>query len=223
MSFLVVANFKSNLTQSEVKSWLEQVKSQDGMVIAPSSPHLDLFTGKMENWKTGKHLCAQDVSPFPKGSYTGAVNAEQLKELGVSYCIVGHSERRRYFHENAGDVANKVKELIAVGITPLVCMDKSDIVPQFGSLDAEYLDKCIYCYEPNEGIGGTQTATPEQINKVHAQIAQFVENPRFIYGGSVNPDNIGELLKLNLSGILVGSASLIPEKYLALVKASHGA
>jgi triosephosphate isomerase len=223
MSFLVVANFKSNLTQSEVKSWLEQVKPQEGMVIAPSFPHLNLFTGTLENWNTGKHLCAQDVSSFPKGSYTGAVNASQLQELGVSYCLVGHSERRRYFHEMVADVRNKVKELVSVGITPLVCMDEADVAPQFAALDAEYLDKCIYCYEPNDGIGGTQTATPEQINNVRAKIAQFVDNPRFIYGGSVNPDNIAELLKLNLSGVLVGSASLIPEKYLALVKASHGA
>jgi triosephosphate isomerase (TIM) len=215
MSFLVVANFKSNLTQSEVKSWLEQVKSQDGMVIAPSFPHLSLFNGFT--------LAGQDVSPFPKGSYTGAVNASQLQELGVSYCLVGHSERRRYFHETASDIANKVKELVAVGITPLVCMDEVDVAPQFAALDAEYLDKCIYCYEPNEGIGGTQTATPEQINKVRAKIAQFVDNPRFIYGGSVNPDNISELLELDLFGVLVGSASLNPEKYLALVKASHGA
>jgi triosephosphate isomerase len=219
MSFLVVANFKSNLTQNEVKSWLEQVKPQDGMVIAPSFPHLSIFNIQHSLFK----LAGQDVSSFPKGSYTGAVNASQLQELGVSYCLVGHSERRRYFHEMVADVRNKVKELISVGITPLVCMDEADVAPQFAALDAEYLDKCIYCYEPNEGIGGTQTATPEQINNVRAKIAQFVDNPRFIYGGSVNPDNIQELLKLNLSGVLVGSASLIPEKYLALVKASHGA
>jgi triosephosphate isomerase (TIM) len=214
MSFLVVANFKSNLTQSEVKSWLEQVKPQDGMVIAPTFPHLALFNGFT--------LAGQDVSSFPKGSYTGAVNASQLQELGVSYCLVGHSERRRYFHEMVADVRNKVKELVSVGITPLVCMDEADVAPQFAALDAEYLDKCIYCYEPNDGIGGTQTATPEQIANVRSKIAQFVDNPRFIYGGSVNPDNIAELLKLDLSGVLVGSASLIPEKYLALVKASHG-
>jgi triosephosphate isomerase len=215
MAFLTVANFKSNLTQSEVKAWLEQVKPQEGMVIAPSFPHLSLFPGFT--------LAAQDVSSFPKGSYTGAVNASQLQELGVKYTLVGHSERRRYFHETSAEVANKVKELLSVGITPLLCMDEADIDSQFAALDAEYLSQCIYCYEPNEGIGGTQTATPKQITAVRAKIATYVDNPQFIYGGSVNPDNVGELLKLNLAGVLVGSASLHPEKYLSLVRASHGA
>lgn len=215
MTFLVVANFKSNMTLDQVQSWLKAVKPTDAMIVAPSFPHLSLFKGFV--------LAGQDVSSFPKGSYTGAVNAEQLKELGATYCIVGHSERRRYFHETASDVANKVKELISVGITPLVCMDETDVAPQFAALDTEYLEKCIYCYEPSEGIGGTETATPEQITAVRTSIAKFVENPRFIYGGSVNPDNISNLLKLNLSGVLVGSTSLNPEKYLDVVRVSHGA
>lgn len=214
MTFLVVANFKSNQALSEAESWLKEVKPKPGMVIAPSFPHLSLFSGFT--------LSGQDVSPFPKGSYTGAVNAEQLKDLGVSYCLVGHSERRRYFHETAGDVANKVKELISVGITPLVCMDEADVTPQFASLDSEYLDKCIYCYEPSDGIGGTTTATPEQIASVREQIERFAPNCQFIYGGSVNPQNLSTLLELNLAGVLVGSASLSPEKYLELVEVSHG-
>jgi triosephosphate isomerase (TIM) len=215
MAFLTVANFKSNLTQSEVKAWLEQVKPQEGMVIAPSFPHLSLFPGFT--------LAAQDVSSFPKGSYTGAVNASQLQELGVKYALVGHSERRRYFHETTGDVANKVKELISVGITPLVCMDEADVTPQFAALDSEYLDKCIYCYEPSDGLGGSHTATPEQITKVRNQILNFAPNAELIYGGSVTADNISELLGLNLAGVLVATASLDPLSYNRILEVVHGA
>jgi len=214
MSFLVVANFKSNFTHSQVESWLAQVKPQEGMVIAPAYPHLSLFNGFV--------LATQDVSPFPKGSYTGAVNAEQLKEIGVSYGIVGHSERRRYFHETAIDVANKVKELLAVGITPLVCMDESDVTAQFATLDSTYIDQCIYCYEPAGGLGGSVTAPLEQISAVQKQIGQFVTEARFIYGGSVDPNNLVSLLSLNLSGVLTATASLNPDKYLSMVKVSHG-
>lgn len=219
MTFLVIANFKSNLTQAEVSSWLKAIKPQPGMVVAPSFLHLPLFS----NLASKISLCAQDVSPFPKGSYTGAINAEQLKELGVTYCLVGHSERRRYFHESSSEVANKVKELLNVGITPLVCMDEADVTAQFAALDSEYLDRCIFCYEPNDGIGGTQTATQGQITSVRKKIEEFIPGCKFIYGGSINSDNVTALLELNLFGVLVGSSSLDPSHYLQLFEACHGA
>lgn len=214
MNFLVVANFKSNLTEGQVKAWIAQVKPAPGMVVAPSFPHLHLFTDH--------HLCAQDVSPFPRGAYTGAVNAKQLKELGVSYCIVGHSERRRYFHETAMDIANKVKELVESGITPILCLEEKDLVPQFASLDQEYLNDCIYCFEPGDGLGGTTTASIEIINSVKNHLGQYVKNARFMYGGSVTLENLDPLLTLNLAGLLIATASLEPGNYLKIMeKVSH--
>lgn len=206
MTFLVIANFKSNFTQKEVLSWVKVVKPTPNLVIAPSSPHLTSI------WSLDSHflLAGQDVSPFPMGSYTGAVNAKQLASLGVKYCIVGHSERRRYFHETSVDVAAKVRELIASGITPIVCLEESDIVPQFAALDGEYLSKCIYCFEPSSDIGGTTTASPESILEFKHKLAQYVPDLKFMYGGSVNADNIGALLPLGLTGVLVSSACLEP-------------
>lgn len=208
MTFLVVANFKSNLTLAEVKNWLNVVKPLPGSLIAPSFPHLPLA---VSSWPLA--VCAQDVSPFPPGSYTGAVNAVELKELGITYCIVGHSERRRYFHETHVDVANKVRELVAVGITPIVCLDLDDITPQFGVLDSELLAKCYYCFEPASDIGGTSTASSEVINQAHHLVDQFLHDARFMYGGSVNAANIATLLQLNLSGVLVATASLDPASF----------
>ena len=208
MSFLVVANFKSNKTQRDVQSWLDSILPTPNAIVAPSFPHLPLAVSR---WPLA--VCAQDVSPFPPGSYTGAVSARDLKELRVTYCIVGHSERRRYFHETSTDVAAKVRELVEAGITPLVCMEQDQITAQFAALDAKDYDKCYFCCEPSGDIGGTVAAGDDEILAAKKQIEHFVPGARFIYGGSVNRDNAGSLLKLGLSGFLISTASLDPDHY----------
>ncbi|HBD02060.1 TPA: hypothetical protein DD448_02270 [Candidatus Collierbacteria bacterium] len=207
MPFLVLANFKSHKTIPEVKSWLEtivpvfeQYQDQLEVIIAPSFPHLHLLSSSLNS-------CAQDVSPFPPGAYTGAVNAPQLKDLGVKYCLVGHSERRHFFHETHQDVANKVSELLGVGITPVLLLSEKDIVPQFAALDDSLVDRCLYCFEPPSDIGGTTTAPLDVITQVIGQIRAHTPAP-LLYGGSVTPQNIANLLPLNLSGVLVATASL---------------
>ena len=230
--FLIVATFKSNKTSAEVESWLKQVapvvkSSPTEIVVAPSFPHLHLISDKPANRQTNSptsrfadslKLAAQDVSPFPPGSYTGAVSAVQLQDLGVKYCLVGHSERRRYFHETHAEIANKVFELLAVGITPILCLSEADIFPSLAALSAAQKSKLIYCFEPPANIGGTEAAPAEEIKRVTGLIKKAVGDQPVMYGGSVNAENLSSLLSLNLDGVLVSSASLKAEEFISLIK-----
>lgn len=220
MSFLVLANFKSHKTVPEVKDWLKLVSSRSfpkdlEVAVAPSFPHLSLI----HSFARSLVLAAQDVSPFPSGSYTGAVNASQLKDLGVKYCLVGHSERRRYFHETPANVAAKVSELLANSLVPIVCVSQADIVPQFAALADDLRAQCFFCYEPPGDIGGTELDDLEDIKKVTAHLATYAPASRLMYGGSVNETNIHTLKTLGLGGTLVATASLEPGEFISVCEA----
>lgn len=218
MPFILIANFKSNKTASEVVSWFSEViptvasKSNLEVVVAPSFPHLPLAMSHKQ-----VTICSQDVSPFPPGSYTGAVNANQLKDLGVRYSLIGHSERRRYFHETHQDIANKATELATAGITPILCLAKEDLTGQFAALEGDKT-KFIFAYEPPADIGGTETASLEDIRSVVSEIRRLAPGSRVIYGGSVNEGNI-KPLKSIVDGALVASASLHASQFISVINA----
>lgn len=222
MNYIVLANFKSHKTSKEVATWINTVspvatdsKDKVTILLAPSLLHLPK-SAEILSTNPSILLCAQDVSPFPPGSYTGAVNATQLKEYGVKYGLIGHTERRRYFHETHIDIANKAKELLAVGITPAICLAKEDIDPQFAALDDDLQHDCIYCFEPPADIGGTVAAPAEVIEEALAMIRRYVSAP-VLYGGSVTKDNIASLLTTSADGVLVATASLDPVNFTQLI------
>lgn len=224
MSLIIIANFKSHKNKDEVNEWVSKIDAHPTskllkILLAPSYSSFPSIKSANIN------LCGQDVSPFPPGAYTGAVNSSQLKELQVKYCIIGHSERRRYFHESDQEIANKAELLLDEGITPIICLDSSYINSQISALSDAARSQSLFAYEPAEDIGGTEAAPNDQIQSTFTQIQKLLNTQTpLIYGGSVNPDNVNELLKLtNLQGFIISTSSLDPSTFIELLTtASHG-
>lgn len=220
MSKLIIANWKSQKTLDAAQKWWNdfsssfQESAHNTVVVAPSFTLLS--STEVLASDTGIHLGAQDVSSYPMGSYTGGVNAQQLKDMGVEYVIVGHSERRRYFHETHEDVAKKVREVLAANMTPVLCVDKEYIDDQAALLNTKEMLACVLAYEPVAAIGSGQPEDVGTVKEVINQIKAVFGPVPVIYGGSVTEINVQEYVLVS-DGALVGSASLDGEKFAALV------
>ncbi len=222
MSKLIIANWKSNKTRHGLEEWWDAFISEytpaEGNLVAVAPPFTLLaeLRGFMKPIET-LQLAAQDVSPYPMGSYTGAVNAQELQEFGVKYVIVGHSERRRHFHETHEDVARKVREVCNAGMTPILCLDKEYITEQAAALGGDLCSSSVIAYEPLSAIGSGKNEDVGTVQTILAEIRQaFGQEVPIIYGGSVTPENVGEYA-LVCDGVLVGGASLDGKKFAELV------
>lgn len=224
---LIVANWKSHKNQAEVLEWLQAYLLELGamsgkvrVVIAPSYPVIPVVTQfLMDNKFPSTVIGVQDLSPFPAGAYTGAVSVQNLKGLNVRYAIVGHSERRRYFHETHQDVANKVEQALASQIQPIVCVDRDYIQAQASAISKDLLANCIVAYEPLEAIGSGQAESVEEVKAVCDEIQDAFGQVRIIYGGSVSAANVAKYLKV-LTGVLVATHSLDAKKFAQLLVAA---
>ena len=215
---LVVANHKANKTWDEVKAWLDEVgpeaKDFKGTIVfCPSFPFLvasyDLITSKKYNLKLG----SQDISFFDQGPYTGEVAATQLTGI-VGYALVGHSERRQNFNEDAARLQNKLVNAQKADISAILCL-QSENTPILN-------DVAIVAYEPTFAIGSGNPDTLTNIELVAKRIKE--KGPyRVLYGGSVSKDNVGGIMLLGvIDGVLVGAShSLDPQKFTDILKAIH--
>lgn len=187
-------------------------------------------------------LGAQDVSRHEQGAYTGEVSAPMLREFGVRYAIVGHSERRQYHGETDEVVADKAKAALAHGITPIVCVGETlaereagrtqDVVKRQMAavihVNGHCISEIVVAYEPVWAIGTGRTATPEQAQGVHALLrAQLkaatphAERVSLLYGGSMNAGNAAALLaQPDVDGGLIGGASLKAPDFLQIIAAA---
>lgn len=187
-------------------------------------------------------LGAQDVSQHENGAYTGDVSAVMLREFGVRYAIVGHSERRLHQAENDAHVAIKAQRALAAGITPIVCVGETLAEREAGATEAvvkrqlaavihligHCVSEIVVAYEPVWAIGTGKTATPEQAQQVHAVLrAQLnaatghADRVRILYGGSMNAGNAAQLLaQEDIDGGLIGGASLKAADFLSIIAAA---
>lgn len=228
----IVANWKSNKTQSEAKDWLsamsglkDQNLSNKEVIVCPSFVHLPAMKTYIKEQKLPIKLGTQDISPFSEGAYTGQVAASQVAEF-VTHSIVGHSERRKYFNQTNKDVINEVNLLLENKLMPILCisdMVQMDYYLAHGKVILNNAKDIIFVYEPPSAIssgGAYHPESPEDANKNAAEISNKIGKPVItLYGGSVNPDNIASLLsQKNIDGGLVGKASLDPVEFLQIIK-----
>lgn len=220
----LVANWKSNKTWAETEVFLQSFRGfrEEGRVnniICPPLPYLKPAVDLVNNLHLPIKLGTQDISPFPFGAYTGATSAQMLMGM-AKYAIVGHSERRRYFHETNQEIANKIDQCLAVEITPILCVDEPYLRAQINAIPKEQLKKVVVAYEPLEAIGSGKPADPGHTQKVAEQILETseVEIP-VLYGGSVTAETINDFLDQPLiQGALVGGASLKVDSWKAIVQ-----
>ena len=230
MKKYVLANWKSHKSLAEAEEWLatfcRQYRPDPAVevIIAPPAPYLFPLRQRLEEQNTAQlHLAVQDLSPFPLGAYTGAIAAEMVRDL-VEYALVGHSERRRYFHETNQEVANKISEAVAVGIKPVVYVDRSHAAAQIAAVSDADQKELIIGYGPLEAIGMDIPQSPELAAEAVAHIHKLAPACPVLYGGSINATNAGQYMRIpGLAGLLVGHASLDPEEFSSICRQVSGA
>jgi triosephosphate isomerase len=227
MKKLMVANLKMNFTKDEMIDYIKGIKNQISnnfeVVICPSFVYLSMFQNF--DYKIG----AQDVFYLDQGSYTGAVSPTQLKSLGVSHIIVGHSERREYFKEDDLLIGKKIKAVLNQNIKPIFCIGetlterqlkkttnilKNQLLIALKNISKEEITDIIIAYEPVWAIGSGVTPSINEIKEVILYIKKIIMNKynldiKVLYGGSVNKENIKSIINLEeVAGLLIGSSSL---------------
>ena len=247
---VIAGNWKMNMTPSQTKSFITElapmVKGKDKCDIVLCVPFVDIAPAIEAAKGTNIKIGTQNVHFKESGAYTGEISAAMLKEIGVEYVIVGHSERRQYFAETDETVNLRAKAALAAGLKVILCLGEllearqagitEEIVSMqtkldFAGIPEEDLKNIIIAYEPVWAIGTGLTATPEQadeackiIRDVIAELYSEKASEEIIiqYGGSMNDANAKELLaKENVDGGLIGGASLKTDKFTAIVDAAN--
>lgn len=227
-------------TLIELKNLIKDIKNVDIVIGAPFTCLSDIVKVTEES---NIKIAAENVYPKLEGAYTGEISPKMLKDIGVTYVIIGHSERREYFKENDEFINNKVKAVLEIGMTPILCIGEKleereegktiDVLTtqiKGGLFDVSKEDakKVIVAYEPVWAIGTGKTATPEMAQETHKKIRNVLAemfgkdtaNDIVIqYGGSMKPENAKELLNQeDIDGGLVGGASLKADSFFEIIK-----
>ena len=247
---IIAGNWKMNKLPSEVRDFADGLKSLGpnvrlcDIVICP--PFV-CIPNALKAFK-GSHIFigAQNMNENDSGAYTGEVSAAQLTDLGVSFVILGHSERRQYYGETDEAVNRKAAAAIDAGLRPIICVGESlrqrelgvtvDFIRQqvksaLHEISADKVRRAVIAYEPIWAIGTGKTATAEQAGEVCGEIrgvirelygARVARSISILYGGSMNEKNAAELmLQLDIDGGLIGGASLVPDKFASIIETAN--
>lgn len=246
---VIAGNWKLNKTIREavdlvtlLKRLINDPQQVDVIVCPPYTALSEVAEALMD---TGIRVGAQDLYWEDKGAFTGEISAPMIKEAGAEFVIIGHSERRQFFHETHETVNKKTKAALKGGLNPIVCIGETlaereaqrtfqvleeQLKGAFGDLSAADMGRLILAYEPVWAIGTGKVATPAQAEEAHAFIRKWIlkkfgeETARALriqYGGSVKPDNIGELMRQeDIDGALVGGASLDAQNFADIVRSA---
>lgn len=242
---IIAGNWKMNMTPSEAKKLIDELKpliqdAKNEAVVCPTAICLPIVKEAIAG--SNIHLGAQNMHWEEKGAFTGEISPLMLKEVGVEYVILGHSERRQYFAETDETVNKKVLSALAHGLKPIMCVGETleereagvtdSIVENqtkkgLAGVEASAIDNIVIAYEPVWAIGTGKTATSEEANRVIGVIRKTVEGilgkeaadkVRIQYGGSMKPANVAELMaQPEIDGGLIGGAALKAEDFSKLV------
>jgi len=246
---IIAGNWKMNKTQAEAKALVEdlvrELEDIDAVevVLCPPFTALSAVSEMLTGETTRIRLGAQNMHEAASGAYTGEISATMLRELYVRYVIIGHSERRQYFHEDNASVNRKTKAALAAELRPIVCVGETlpereseqwknvletQLKEGLAGLSDKEFEHLILAYEPVWAIGTGRTASAEQAEEAHQWIRKVLgthfsqhaaDRVRIQYGGSVKPENAKELLsKPDIDGALVGGASLDARGFTAIIK-----
>jgi triosephosphate isomerase len=243
----IIGNWKMSLSYSgamalarELKRKVAGIYAGPEVAVCPSFPHIVPVKEALEGSVIG--VGAQDLVPHEPGAVTGGVSAEQLKELGVRCCVLGHSERRQNFGETDELVAAKIRAAFRVGITPVFCFGETLEIREAGRteahviaqvsrvldvLDPPQIAALVMAYEPVWAIGSGRNAEVVDAERVHRLVRGLLrerggdkvsQTTRILYGGSVNSENIRAYMSSpEIDGALVGGASLDAQRFVQIV------
>ncbi len=248
---LVAGNWKMNLDRAGAvalaQSVAQGVYQTNGVEVAVLPPSLYVHAVAAVLSGTPVRWGVQNVYWRPNGAYTGEISVAMAKDLGCSYAVIGHSERRHILGETDEDVNNKVRAVLDGGLIPIICVGETleqreagqtlavverQLLAALAGVSQAQAREVVIAYEPVWAIGTGRNATPEQAEEVHVALRKLLagryngdvaEMVRIQYGGSVKPDNARDLLvQPNIDGALVGGASLKADQFLKIVAAAVG-
>jgi triosephosphate isomerase len=246
---IAAANWKMNLTYQDAEKLLTAVLIESKglaphqqVIFAVPFPYLIMAKSAVDE-EPGYAIAAQNCYSKRSGAYTGEISAEMIRSIGISYCILGHSERREYFSESNEELATRVTICLEYDITPVFCCGetldirdagqekqhvKKQLEESLFTLNEEEIRKLIIAYEPVWAIGTGRTASVDQAQEMHAQIRKTIaskygkdaaDSIPVLYGGSVKASNAAEIFAApDVDGGLVGGAALVAQDFVHIIK-----